>query len=75
MNNDREKFVLLENGMLINLHYLQSIGEDHAGIRMNDGRWHAITPKDYQCIIANIYVNYSGDGTPKTSPKVNPLGA
>lgn len=75
MNNDREKFVLLENGMLINLHHLQSIGEDHAGIRMNDGRWYAISPKDYRCIIANIYVNYSGDCTPKTPPKANPLRA
>lgn len=73
--NDREKFVLLECGMLINLHHLQLITEDHKGIRMADSTWYPITQKDYQCIVANIYVNYSGDGTPKTPPKVNPLRA
>jgi hypothetical protein len=51
-----ENFIILSNGMLINLRYLMLITPDHTGIRMNDDTWYSITEKDYGTILDNINV-------------------
>jgi hypothetical protein len=51
-----ENFIILSNGMLINLRYLKLITPDHTSIRMNDDTWYSITEKDYGTILDNINV-------------------
>lgn len=51
-----ENFIILSNGILINLRYLKLITPDHTGIRMNDDTWYAITEKDYGTLLDNINV-------------------
>lgn len=51
-----ENFIILSNGMLINLRYLKLITPDHSGIRLMDDTWYSITEKDYKTILDNINV-------------------
>ena len=51
-----ENFIILSNGMLINLRYLKTISAEHTGIRLLDDSWYSITEKDYKTILDNINV-------------------
>ena len=52
-----ENFIILSNGMLINLRYLKTITPEHTGIRMRDDSFlYSITEKDYKTILDNINV-------------------
>ncbi len=52
-----ENFIILSNGMLINLRYLTTITPEHTGIRMRDDSFlYSITEKDYKTILDNINV-------------------
>ncbi len=51
-----ENFIILSNGMLINLRYLKTISTEHTGIRLLDDSWYSITEKDYKTILDNINV-------------------
>lgn len=51
-----ENFIILSNGMLINLRYLMIITTDYTGIRLQDDTWYSITYKDYKTILDNINV-------------------
>lgn len=51
-----ENFIILSNGMLINLRYLKLITPEHTGIRLQDDSWYSITGKDYKTILDNIIV-------------------
>ena len=52
-----ENFIILSNGMLINLRYLKTITPDHTSIRMRDDSFlYCITEKDYKTILDNINV-------------------
>lgn len=51
-----ENFIILSNGMLINLRYLKTITPEHTGIRLQDDAWYSITEKDYKTILDNINV-------------------
>lgn len=51
-----ENFIILSNGMLINLRYLKTISTEYTGIRLLDDSWYSITEKDYKTILDNINV-------------------
>lgn len=51
-----ENFIILSNGMLINLRYLKTITPEHTCIRLQDDSWYSITEKDYKTILDNINV-------------------
>ena len=51
-----ENFIILSNGMLINLRHLKLIIPDYSGIRLIDDTWYSITEKDYKTILDNINV-------------------
>lgn len=51
-----ENFIILSNGMLINLRYLKLITPDHIGIRLQDDTWYSIIEKDYKTILDNINI-------------------
>ena len=51
-----ENFIILSNGMLINLRYLKTISTEYKGIRLLDDSWYTITEKDYKTILDNINV-------------------
>ena len=51
-----ENFIILSNGMLINLRYLKTITPAHTSIRLQDDSWYSITEEDYNTILANINV-------------------
>jgi hypothetical protein len=52
-----ENFIILSNGMLINLRYLKTITPEHTGIRLQDDSFvNSITEKDYKTILDNINV-------------------
>lgn len=51
-----ENFIILSNGMLINLRYLKTITPEHIGIRLHDDSCYSITEKAYKTILDNINV-------------------
>ena len=51
-----ENFIILLNGMLINLRYLKLITPDNKCIRLQDDTWYSITYKDYKTILDNINI-------------------
>lgn len=51
-----ENFIILSNGMLINLRYLKTITPEHSRIELQDDAWYSITEKDYKTILDNVNV-------------------
>ena len=45
-----EKFIQLENGIMVNLRHVAVIMPNDPGIRMSDGSWYAATDKDIENI-------------------------
>ena len=44
------RLIKLDSGMLLNLHYLGIIQDDHKGFRTIDGSWWPMTENDYKKI-------------------------